>query len=342
MRPPQCLLFPGSLSWRRRALGFLVIGLGLAGTGFAVDTPPATAKARRDFDAASSETTTVGSFLNDLLPIGWQKRPQIHYNVFTEMTPAGREFREPTADRPVYYAMSPGRFMQLGLAPTAGEKPPPAEDLEATMKKALADNGFLPTRDAEQRPDIVIILTFGSFGSWFRDPAEFSEDFVDALLKNPYEVKDVLERARLIGGPKFAAELEDTLRWEAFSNVKSPEWGSPFQVFRHSGEGDRNMQLVELAFHTCYFVIAAAYDFNGVERKEKVPLWQTRMAVGTLGVDLREVLRPLIVQTGAALGHETPEAVLTYKRLDRTGRVEIGETTVIESGVSAPSEKSGK
>ena len=50
-----------------------------------------------------------------------------------------------------------------------------------------------------------------------------------------------------------------------------------------------------------------------------------------------EVLKPLILATGAYLGRETPEAVIVGKRLNREGRVEIGETKVVPETGAAPS-----
>ena len=121
----------------------------------------------------------------------------------------------------------------------------------------------------------------------------------------------------------------------------NPDGGSPFQIFLTRGDGNTTRHLVELAFHTCYVVVATAYDFHGVENRQKIPLWQTRMAVEAQGVAMDEVLRPLIVNAGVFLGRETPEAVVIAKRLNREGRVDVGTPTVVDEATSgAATEKS--
>jgi hypothetical protein len=110
----------------------------------------------------------------------------------------------------------------------------------------------------------------------------------------------------------------------------------------HFGDSDAMRNVVELAFHSCCFVTATAFDFAGVERKQKRALWQTRMTVEAQGVTMDEVLQPLIVNTGALLGRETPEAVTVAKRIEREGHVDIGTPTVVEeANPNAANEKSG-
>ena len=67
----------------------------------------------------------IGQFFNDLLPVAWQKRPKLRFNVFTEMTIEGRGRPTPTPEKPLTYFAPPGTFAQAGWQPSAGEKPPP-------------------------------------------------------------------------------------------------------------------------------------------------------------------------------------------------------------------------
>lgn len=304
---------------------------------------------------ASSTREGVREFLQDLLPTAWQKRPFLHYNVITEMTPEGRKRRVPTTEAPMRYFSSPGKFVQTGWMPAAGEKPPPAADLEVTLRQALASNGYLPVENDRQRPELLIIFTFGSTGT---DPAALAADgeadrlptmadeLVTFVLRDPTLFRDVVERARFVAGDRYALELKAALEAES-SNANfnrtaqrapgvatlslpvSPEGGSPFEIFLSHGEGSMTQRLAELAFHTCYFVVATAYDFQGVENRRKIPLWQTRMTVEAQGVAMTEVLPPLIANAGAFLGRETPASVMIDKRLNREGHVEIGTPTVV-------------
>lgn len=293
--------------------------------------------------------------VDTILPTSMQKRPTVVFNAITEMTPEGRKWRVPIPDNPIYYYSAPGSFVQTGWSVAAGERPPRAADMEEAMKKALAGNGYVPIGETGRRPDILVVFSFGSSGT---DPAILADDssptppitadeLVPLVLSDPALFKDVFERARLVGGEKFARELKLALDAEV-RNMNSnrstsrlggdflplapvsPDFGSPYQVFVNSGNRQLMTHLAEMAFHTCYFVVATAFDFSGVEKKQKIMLWQTRMAVEAQGVSMEEILKPLIAATGSYLGRDTPEAVMVKKRIDREGKVEIGTATVVE------------
>ena len=334
----------------RTAIFFFALLSAVTDTAAAVEapsSPPTPAKGR------------AAEFFHDLLPTAWQRRPTVRFNVYTEMMPEGRKWRVPTSAHPIRYFSSPARFAQTGWSVAAGEKPPPREQLELAMREALAANGYVPIENELTRPDILIVFSFGSSGTDPvtimtdaelnpNDPPPTSADvLVNALIHDPALYRDVLERARFVAGDKFAIEMRTAVNGE-FSNRRfnqtldrlpqppepaylpvSPDFGSPFQVFMESGNGQAR-HLAELAFHTLYFVTATAFDFKGVEKKQNIPLWQTRMTVEAQGVDLREVLKPLIVNTGSYLGRDTPETAIVSKRIDRQGRVDIGTPTVVE------------
>jgi hypothetical protein len=303
-------------------------------------------------------------FFHDLLPLAWQKHPKVRFNVYTEMTPVGRQWRVPTTDKPMYYFSNPGQFVQTGWEVASGEKPPPKEELAEALKKALAANGYVPVADDHQRPDLLVVFTFGSSGTnplAVMTDVELADDpnpntaeiLVNGLMHDPALYQDVIGRARLVAGDKFALEMKAAIDGE-FRNRRfnqtvdhlpppvdktaylpvSPDGGSPFQLFLSDGNGN-NQNLAELAFHTIYFVTATAYDFGGVETRKKIPLWQTRMVVEAQGVAMGEILKPLIANTGSYLGRETPEAVVVTKRVDREGHVDIGPTTVVEEAKPA-------
>jgi hypothetical protein len=64
------------------------------------------------------------------------------------------------------------------------------------------------------------------------------------------------------------------------------------------------------------------------------------MTVDAQGFAMDEVLKPLIVSTGAYLGRETPETVTLDRKIDRVGTVEIGKSTVVEEAKPpSPAEK---
>ncbi|MEO6567300.1 MAG: hypothetical protein ABIO94_00945 [Opitutaceae bacterium] len=148
--------------------------------------------------------------------------------------------------------------------------------------------------------------------------------------------RDVLERATLIAGARFAKELDDVLSQEiqhrqTRSGFGAPESdpASPFNRFRN-----RNPKLdyfVEEAFSSCYFVIASAYDYAALSKGNRVLLWRTKMTVKSLGISMTESLPSLIVSAGPYLGGEMSEVATLTKRITREGRVQVGTPTVVGS-----------
>jgi hypothetical protein len=318
-------------------------------------------------EEAAPQKAREPGVLQELLPLAMQKQPQVAFNVHTEMTAEGRKWRTPTPDNPIRYILSAGSVMQAGWAPAAGAKPPPRDELAQAMQKALAANGYVPIDRQDQRPDILIVLSYGLHGtdaeSTSGDHAEISaadayalsspEQLVNLVLGDISMMKDVVERARLVAGDKFAYELKLTLERELENRTYNrtvnrspsaisallpvnPQGGSPFQMFLQTGDGNATRHLTEAIFHTCYFVMATAYDFRGVEARKKIPLWETKMTVNAQGVTLAETMVPLVVHTGAFLGRETHDAKVVTKRINRDGRVEVGTATVVEGNAASP------
>ena len=335
------------------------MNLGLALIGLAAAIAPALAEepaAAKSSPVVVEQSSLAARVFQEILPLAWQKRPLMHFNAITEMTAEGRKWTPPTSERPIYYVSSDAKFAQTGWLVAAGERPPPAAEMESAMKAALATNGYLPVAQPEQRPDVLILLSYGSSGT---DPASTETDenateaisaseLVPLVLRDPSLFKDVIDRAALIGGDKFAsglkAALDEEVRNTRTNNTLakagspihlpvSPEFGSPYEVFVGGKNSALLAHLAEVAFHTCYFVIASAYDFTGVEHRQKILLWRTKMTVEAQGVSMEEVLRPLIANAAPYLGREMSEAAIIKKRIDREGHVEMGTPTVVQDFV---------
>lgn len=285
---------------------------------------------------------SIGSrFLEAIVPTSMQRRPLISFNVITEMTAEGRKRREPTPDQPMHYVMHAAKYAETGVEVAAGQRPPPAAELETALRGSLAKNGFIAVSKDEHVPELLIILNFGSHGS-ISDGGMSAPELVPAV-RNRRVFIDVLERATLIAGEKFARELKAVLEQEVMRmNIPmnrmpvSPDWGSPYQIYANQTKNRAYRYFAEIAFHPCYFVIASAYDYASAEKGEKRLLWRTKMTVDARGVSMDEVLRPLIAHTGSYLGRETSEAVIVKKQLLRDGKVEVGTATVVEGDVSRP------
>jgi hypothetical protein len=138
----------------------------------------------------------VGQFLNDLLPIAWQKRPKLRFNVFTEMTPEGRRWRVPTSQEPLHYFSPPGTYAETGWLTAAGERPPPWRELQEAMRNALASNGYLPIANDQERPDVLITFNFGSHGT---DIGQLADS-----LDNPMSAEELMNwRSQISPQPRM-------------------------------------------------------------------------------------------------------------------------------------------
>ncbi len=326
-----------------------------------------------------AENSHPGGFVFSLLPKSFQRHPSVDFNVITEMTAEGKKFPKPTSRQPIYYVEQPGRFTQMGTESPANEHPPPIADLERAMQKALATNGYLAGREAAPAPRLLVVFNFGSFARFSTgmeeaeqeaeaeqayeeaisqqpppnpppDPpegAQLSPDTADQLL--PYVMadvakrRDVLERASLVAGAKFAKEFGDAIEQEIQYRQSHAGFGppeedpaSPFNLFRNRNE--KLVYFVEESFSSCYFVIASAYDYAAMGRGQRVLLWRTKMTVNSLGISMTESLPSLIVSAGPYLGREMNEAAVMTRRISREGHVEIGTPTVVDdnAAVAAP------
>lgn len=313
-------------------------------------------------------------FVFSLLPKSLQRNPALDFNVITEMTAEGKKFPKPTAKQPLYYVAQPGKFMQMGTEP-ANERPPPVADLERAMQKALATNGYLAHIDSGPAPRLAVVFNYGSFARFSTDFEDFEAETIaeqayqDAInqvpppnpppeppiapmgspvsadqllpyvLSDVVKRRDVLERATLIAGAKFASELGDAISREITYRIGGGGGGappeddpnSPFNRFRN--KNDKLLAFVEDSFSSCYFVIASAYDYAAMAKGNRILLWRTKMTVNSSGVSMTESLPTLIATAGPYLGREMSEAESISKRISREGHVQIGTATVVDDSV---------
>ncbi|HVU36516.1 MAG TPA: hypothetical protein VHE61_23960 [Opitutaceae bacterium] len=305
-------------------------------------------------------------FVFSLLPKSFQKHPSLDFHVITEMTPAGRKLPEPAPGHPVYYLEQAGKFTQLGHNAPANEHPPAAADLTRGMERALAESNYLPATPKTALPAIVVVFNYGSFARFSTDAYDFQQmsemedlfanadpsqatpgDFLQTgedrdadsllpiVLSTPEARTDVLQRAELIGGDKFAAELAKALNQEASYKQAQPAMGmpqieatSPFHQFMN--ENASTMDLVEESFSSCYFVIASAYDYAAMRHGRRILLWRTKMTVNSMGISMGESLPSLVLSAGPYFGRDMTEPVTLSRKIDRQGEVKLGTPRVID------------
>lgn len=307
-----------------------------------------------------------------LLPKALQKKPSLDFHIITEMTDDGRRVTAPTGSHPAYYIEQAGKFAQLGNNTPGNEHPPAIDQLEKAMQRALAASYYQPTTpQAKPAPDLVVVFNYGSFARFSTDAADFQqmvameqlseqqqqadptaapmdpfipsggersvESLLPMVMSGHVERKDVLDRADLIGGAKFARQLAQVLDKEASyeeSNGGSSGPDSPFNRFVNDNE--TAMALVEESFSSCYFVVATALDYKSLAKGKRVVLWRTKMTVNSLGISMSESLPALVVNAGPYFGKDMTDSVTITRKLSREGRVEIGTPTVVEDNGAPP------
>ena len=286
-------------------------------------------------------------FQLELLPRAFQKNPLVDVNVITEMTTAGRLRERPTSAAPQYYLASAGRIVELGSGVVSNAKPPAVEDLTTLMEKSLAVSHYRPAPEGTA-PSIVITFSWGTYAAPAGD-----EDPEVSTVANETRVRELVERARLIGGDKFANELvaalnEESKHRRAMAQPRNDETGavpaqknvmgsvtlgmaqmfSPLERFRSRNAITRN--LLEDSGGSIYFVVASAYDAASVAANKRVLLWRTKMTTRADGVSLNESIPVIVATAGPYFGREMDHAESLRRRLTQEGTVELGPLEVKE------------
>lgn len=316
--------------------------------------------------AASDENRNVFS----LLPKSLQKKPLVDLNIITEMTPEGRRSPPAALATPVYFVSKSGGLLQLGMGASTNEDQPAFERLEKMLEASLARSGYLPaTKD--HPPTLAIIYSWGAHSSMIPEDADdplgtkkIDPNDPDSNQQLPgvstrLLLKELIDRARLVGGEKFADELQKALvdELDAIHNsgsyryspeglggdeVKHPDiltdysFISPVERFRQRSAKHR--ALFEDALRSVYFVIASAYDFNALAANSRILLWRTKMSVNSSGLAMAESLPTLITAAAPYFGKDMLEVEVLTQRLNREGSVRLGPLEVKEynPGGTAP------
>src|SRR5258708_3179486 len=177
--------------------------------------------------ATSTTNSNSGKFVFSLAPRAFQKNPLLDMAVITEVTDDGRKILPPTPSRPAYYLLQSAGYHLEGDG-AADAPPPPGIDFENLLKKSMAQSSYLVS-EAGHDPSLVIIYVWGSHNKV--DP-----NAEDSTYRN------LLSRAALVGGTKFAHEMEkalyeDNLMPAGFSGVSRP-----FYRFRERDDKTRQLE----------------------------------------------------------------------------------------------------
>jgi len=266
---------------------------------------------------AKKPTSDKWSF--SFLPVGLQRNPQVDYAIVTEMTDEGRKLPTPSFDAPVYYISHSLGETDVGNA-YGGTRPIEYALLENKLKSSLASNGYRPS-DPSNPPTQVLFITWGMF--------------------NHGQGGDLLSRAKLIGGQKFADEFAQAVR-EQRDTSGSLRGNGPLRDFEQ--RDDLTETLVYAIFEECYYLLVTALDLEALRQNERRILWTTKISTIARGVSFQSTLPIMIDNASYFFGRETNGPEIVRKRAYKNASVTIGEASVVEyiSGTTATSGTTSK
>ncbi len=286
-----------------------------------------------------------------LLPKSLQQNPHLNLTVITEMTDAGRKLPPVSPASPAYFITKSGGHHDLGHS-TGTEVVLSAEQVEKILIRALAANGYLPSLPPARPPTLVINFVWGAHNLLTEPDAD------NASLSGLAVGRNLVDRAALVGGEKFAKQIVDVFtRAEELARANPPARIDPSgavpgiapilgaeqmafmnPVHQFKLRSEKNEFLVDQAVSDVYYVVASAYDYAALAKHERRLLWRTRMTVAAAGVSEEQTLPTLIATAAPFFGREMTEPSIFAKRAVRDGQVELGTPTVVEP--AAPPRKS--
>lgn len=248
----------------------------------------------------------------NLLPRAFQKDPRLDVMIVTEYTQAGRKLPPPSPGRPQYFVQLKGAYTEVGDV-IAGERKPPDDYLATILRESLAQAGYLPA-DRGHPPAIALFYRWGSFNklSPIDDPTGANGPEPD----DPLQSLNLVERAALVGGTKFAVEMAHAMQSGTLNFLES---SSPRTAF-----------LVQLARGNLYFLMASAYDYPAAAQGKRVLLWSTKVSTDSNGVAMDESIPQLVASAGPYFGHETGGPVRLNRPVVKEGKVLFGVPVVKE------------
>ena len=276
--------------------------------------------------------SSEGQWVFSLLPRSIQKNPFVDQTVVTEMTDDGRKLPPPSPGNPAYYVAQAAGYHTEGHG-TAAEEPPPEAVLAGCLQQALAANHYLPAEPAHP-PTLLIFYVWGAHHTLDQGSDEIGAAFPDVGHKN------LLSRAALVGGTKFAAELREALqKHDLQAEVTTLATAlDPLHLFIERDPKTR--QLYEQSRTSCYYVVASAYDYQAIARNQgRKLLWRSKMTVDAAGVSMTETLPTLVLNSAKYLGRDMPESATFTRRINPNGRVNLGPFEVMEYLEKTPAAK---
>ena len=180
----------------------LTLGLALLGSCLSVPALAAEASSSPEINSAKvaapmvtktkAGPTVQGNFVFSLFPKSMQSNPKTDLSAICEMTDEGRKRPLVTPSTPGYYISFDAGLLEAGEVESLHM--PDKEALMKVLEKSLSQNGYKPAPKGTN-PDYALIFHWGTH--------------TRSALNDT--LGDILSRAMLVGGRKFASELKDVL-----------------------------------------------------------------------------------------------------------------------------------
>lgn len=256
---------------------------------------------------AFSAHSTPAAGLLDLL-IG---KNDLETFTVTDFTQDGRQRRLPTPDKPVYYAALSGGYMDLGGI-IAGEKPIPRDQMNSTVLKALAKQGYLPA-PADKSPEMIVIWRWGTLNAIMTPLPS------NSLYGSTFMVQ-VNERAlrRFLGGAKLGLVSQDP-------SMMPDDLLSQGLTFPTGNAA----ALMSAARDDLYVATISAYDCRVDARGKPVLLWNTRISAPSRGFTMPEALPAMLAIATPFIGRETDKPMWIRAGDHFKPDIKIGDPTVV-------------
>jgi hypothetical protein len=351
---------------RRTGLALLSLVTFALSPALAVEVPAApSSKPTLPPPKDSSELDHKGTF--HLLPKTFQKNPDLNITVITEMTKEGLTYKRATPEEPVYYGMHSEGMQNFGDG-TPVRSPVPPEKIRGLIQASLSNNGYLAGKLPEHPPGLALVYEWGLYaridpsadleiadlimrakskGEDFRVQVETElynspELRLEWLIYNRAERENVAGRALMVGGEKFAADLERVLAGTRAQTELARTNGNyfpditfaPLRMFIASSS--KAAFLFDQLSYDVYYMAVVAYDFTDYMHGKKRPLWITRMTVDAQGVSMAESLPALVVDAAPYFGREMSESATLVQTIRRGANVEVGPLKVIGVETNVP------
>ena len=278
-----------------------------------------------------------------ILPVGLQKNPLVDYTIFTEMTNAGRKLPPPSLAAPVYYI--PIAVGQVDIGDAYGNtKNIPYQKIQRLLDTALASNGYR-ANDATHPPAQVLLFAWGMHNKISFPGDDVGEKDIRQTLHN------IVSRAKVVGGRKFAVEVAKALDGRDFSRerivddvlngltdtiarafVREVDQALAAHNFHDfSPDADLAASLCYAVMHDCYYLLVASLDAEILSHyKQRKTLWITHITTVSRGLNFEMTLPVMVSNASYYFGRETEVPEILLKHAYMRASVDIGEAQVVD------------